>query len=163
MVLRVIGHPVFSDECPSSIPEHVFRVCFYHMAYIVSWMLLFFSVFFAVLAVREFVIVIRLLKRGARAVGVVTRLADDYDEGTPIIEYKTDANEQRTLRLTTRFWGEAFSVGQKVPLLYDQKKGECAIVDRTMHHWAGPVAWALLSISALIARWMVPFLFAPWA
>lgn len=133
------------------------------MAYIISWMLLFFSVFFAALAVREFVIVMRLLKRGARAVGVVTRLADDYDEGTPIIEYKANANEQRTLRLTTRFWGEAFPVGQKVPLLYDQKRVERAIVDRAMHHWAGPLAWALLSVSALIARWTVLFLFASWA
>ena len=130
---------------------YLYALCYYflYMTLSISRFLLLAALFFGALTIREVFLTIRMLRHGKRALGVVARLEADYDEGTPLITYRTYTGNEQTLRLSTRYWGETFVVGQHIPILYDSRRPAHAVVDRATHHWAGVILWLLLGLLAL--------------
>ncbi|MBP9710118.1 DUF3592 domain-containing protein [Patescibacteria group bacterium] len=110
---------------------------------------------FAIGALREAFLTIRLMHNGERAQGIVSRLAADYDEGTPIIQYKTKKGEQREFRLSTRYRGDSFEIGQPVPILYDPEHLKRVVVDKTAHRWAGTALWIFFGCLFFVGRYIV--------
>ncbi len=114
------------------------------MEFFPEWFFLLVAVLFGVAAIRELILALAFKRSGKRALGLVVRLETDYDNGTPIIEYETERGERREFRLTTRYWGESFEVGERVPVLYDPQHLKRVVVDRVTHRWAGTVLWVVL-------------------
>lgn len=120
--------------------------------------LLWISFLFALAAIREAFLILKMMRHGTRVTGVVVRFEADYDNGTPVIEYRTESGEQRTFRLNTRYFSDSFQVGQQVPVLYDPQYSKRAVIDRAAHRWAGTVLWIVFGLSCLGVWFVVTIL-----
>lgn len=113
---------------------------------------------FAIGALREAIRTLQLIRNGERVQGLVSRLAADYDDGTPVIQYKTNAGEKREFQLSTRYWGDSLEIGQHVPVIYDPQHPKRVVVDTKSHLWAGTAVWALLGCLFIAGRYLAPAL-----
>ncbi len=109
---------------------------------------------FAIGALREAMLTIKLMRNGERVQGVVNHLAADYDNGTPVIHYKTKAGEKHEFQLSTRYWGDSFEIGQQVPIIYDPQHPKQAIVDTKSHLWASTALWILFGCLFILGRYI---------
>lgn len=116
--------------------------------------LLWISPLFALGAIREAFLVLKMMRNGKRVSGVVVRFEADYDNGTPVIEYPVETGERRTFRLSTRYFSDSFQVGQRVPVLYDPKYSKRVVIDRAAHRWADTVLWIVFDVLCLGA-WLI--------
>ncbi len=115
----------------------------------------------AIGALREAMRTQRLIRDGEHVQGLVSRLAADYDNGTPVIQYKTKAGEKREFQLSTRYWGDSFEIGQQVPIIYDPQHPKRVAVDAKSHLWAGTALWVLFGCLFIAGRYLAITLLAP--
>lgn len=117
---------------------------------ILSWI----PLLFAIGTLREAIRTLQLIRNGERVQGLVRRLAADYDNGTPVIQYKTKTGEQYEFQLSTRYWGDSFEIGQQVPIIYDPQHPKRAVVDTKSHLWASTALWVLFGCLFILGRYI---------
>ena len=102
----------------------------------------------------------RLLKRGKRARGVITRLDWGGDSARiPVFSFTVPDGSKYLVSSNTRSSSSTFSVGQEVPILYDPEyPSTTARIDTFGQIWGGAILFGAIGLGLLVytlVHWLI--------
>ena len=88
----------------------------------------------------------RWATRAAQAEGTVTELVENNGLFSPVIEYTDHLERQHQYRSTTSTNPPAYSVGDKVEILYERSHPDTAAINHWLHLYLFPLIFGILAV-----------------